>query len=520
MGAYQQIPYRRLSTYPAYDAGGPQTYWPDLTTEDPRKMVTQDRTSWYDRGNRIDSDLQGETVYRRGQEERYGGLMDRDAQELYDTPGYTPQEQAGIVREGETQALLDTDYGSNYLTPGESSAIEGDPYRPGNEWTQHISRAMDQQESALTDNVAHTRAGVDAAIDPAQLGLSGEYRTNQDAVLNTTAENVYGAIDPSRLRMDAEYARQARMSDDEVATTVQAAERNIGNRYRSAIGDLERSAAESGNASPLAIAAARARLERQSAVDAADAGTDAYLAARQAQRDAATGVEGTRLSAEQAYSGLRSGAAMDLGGLASGAVSERERLRQDSARDLSDRKMDAALKTGGMMQEAITYSGDSRLSNEQQIADRAVGAEGAASERAAFTATNRQGVNQANQGARFDRGFQVNEALSGRTQAGADARRQGQQTHLGWASDQTGQQADLASTARGQRIQNFGTQAGAANDATRTNATYDLGRRQQKGPGVFSRIVGGVAGAVKGFAMGGPAGAVAGGAMGAANAGK
>jgi hypothetical protein len=491
---------------PAYDAGGPQTYHPDLTTTDPYERFTQDRTSWYDRGNRIDSDLQGETVYRRGEEQRYGGMMDRAAQDLYETPGYTPQEQAGIMREGESYNLLNEDYSSNFLTPGEMEEIRGDPYRseryynPGdldrrnNETAGYVYDSLNQTEGALTDNVAHTRAGVNAAIDPSKLGLSQEYRGNQDAVLNTTAGEVYGAIDPSRLRMDAEYARQAGMSDDEVETTVQAAERNIGNRYRSAVGDLERSAAESGNASPLAIAAARARLERQSAVDAADAGTDAYLAARQAQRDAATGVEGTRLGAEQTYSGLRSGAAMDLGGMASGAVSERERLRQGSEQDISSRQMEGALQTGGMAQDAITYAGNSRTSNLQQIGDRgqqtgqwsqgtgidmAGRNEQAASDRGGYIATNRQGVNQGNQAARFDRGFAVNEAQSGRTQTVGDARRQGQQTYLGWASDQTGRNTEAGTTARGQRIDNFGTQAGAVNDATRGNATYDLGRRGQ-----------------------------------------
>jgi hypothetical protein len=506
MGAYQQIPYRILSTYPAYDAGGPQTYWPDLTTEDPRKMVTQDRTSWYDRGNRLDSDLQDETVYRRGLEEGYRSDMDAAAWELRQTPGYTAEEQAGIMREGDLQGLLSAPYGDNYLTPGEQAGIYGNPYysqqfyKPGelqdinNEWTGHISDAMNRQEQALGENLGHTRTGLNAAIDPTQLSLSGEYRTNQDAVLNKTAGDVYGAIDPSRLRMDAEYARQAGMTDAEVDEMGQAGARNVGMRYRAAIGDLERRAAESGNATPLAIGAARARLERQSAVDAADAVMNAKLAAREAQRDAATGVEHTRLGAEQTYSGLRSGAAMDLGNMANAAVGEREKLRLGSQQDISDRQMDAALATGQMGQQAAQYAGSSRIGAEQDIANRAaqIGQysqttginmaqqnEAEQANRAGFVATNRQGVSQGNQADQFNRGFAVNEALSGRTAQTGNARMGGRDTYLGWASEQTGQQADLASTARGQRIQNFGVQSGAANSATGTGASYDLGRRSQ-----------------------------------------
>jgi hypothetical protein len=504
--------YRQPSSPPSspaspyrYDAGGPQTYYPDLTTEDPRKMVTQDRTSWYDRGNRIDSDLQGETVYRRGLEEGYRGDMDTAAQELRQTPGYTAEEQAGIMREGETQDLLSAPYHENYLSPEEQSRISGNPYYsqdfydPGalnesNEaWAGHISDAINQQERGLNENLGQTREGMRAAITP-DLALSGEYRTNQDAVLNTTAENTYGAIDPERLRMDAEYARQAGMTDAEVDEAAQMGARNVGSRYRAAIGDLERRAAESGNATPLAVSAARARLEKQSAVDAADAAVNARLAAREQQRNAATGVEGTRLGAEQTYSGLRSGAARDLGDLASRSVSEREQLRQGAARDISDRQMDTALATGQMGQQAAQYAGTSRIGAEQDIANRAQQTgqyaqttginmaqqnEAEQANRAGFIATNRQGVSQGNQTNQFDRGFAVNEALSGRTGRVGDTRIGGRDTYLGWASGQTGQQADLASTARGQRVSNFGTQSGAANSATGTGAEYDIRRRGQ-----------------------------------------
>ena len=514
---------------PAYDAGGPQTYQPNLTTTDPYERFTQDRTSWYDRGNRIDFDLQGETQFRRGEELRYGGMMDQSAQELRDTPGYTPEEQAGITREGETYGLLDQDYSSNFMTPGEMEEVRGDPYRserfynPGdldrrnNETAGYVYDSLNQTEGALTDNIANTRAGVNAAIDPSQLSLSGEYRTNQDAVLNQTAGDVYGAIDPTRLRMSGEYERQAGMSDAEVEETRQAADRNIGNRYRAAVGDLERGAAESGNASPLAIGAARARLERQSAVDAADAVTNAGLAARQMQRDAGSGVEGTRLGAEQTYSGMRSGAAMDLGGMGERAVGQREGYRLDAQRDISDRQMQGALQTGAMAQDAATYAGNARTSNLQQIGDRgqqtgqysqttginmAQGNEAAQSDRGGFIATNRQGVNQANQGNQFDRGFAVNEAMSGRTQAGADARRQGQQTYMGWASDQTGRNTDAASTARGQRIQNFGAQSGAVNNATGTGAEYDIRRRGQSFGTNFKTSLGGSLGKTLGDPVG------------------
>ncbi|HWR49930.1 MAG TPA: hypothetical protein VN428_02415 [Bryobacteraceae bacterium] len=485
-----------------YDAGGPATYSPDLTTTDPYERFTQDRTSWYDRGNRIDEDLRGETGYRRGLEEGYRSDMDAAAQGLRDTPGYTADEQAGIMREGDVNSLLNVDYGGNYLTPGENEAITGNPYASNNEWTRHLSDAMNQQEGQLASNIQQTREGMDKAIDPTQLALSQEYRTNQDAVLNTTSDNVYDAIDPTKLSMDSEYARQAGMTDAEVDEAAQAGARNVGARYRSAIGDLERSAAESGNASPLAIAAGRARLERQSATDAADATVRARLAARAEQRDAATGVEGTRLGAEQTYAGLRSGAAMDLGNLASDAVGQREGLRSAAVRDISDRQMDAASTTGKMAQDAAQYAGDSRLSNEQQIANRATQAEQEASDRAAMTATNRQATSLTNQANKFDRGFGANEALSGRTKTTGDARIAGRNTYLDLTANQTNANAELGSTARGQRVSNFGTQAGAVNTATGNNADYDLRRRGQSFGTNFKSSLGGTLGKTLGDPVG------------------
>ena len=121
-----------------------------------------------------------------------------------------------------------------------------------------------------------------------ELGMNQEY-----------ANDTMNAFSNPDLGITSEYGRQAGMTDQEVADTAAIGGQAVGSQTRAAIQDLNRQAAAQGNSSPLAVAAMRNQMLDTQAVNTADATVQAQLAARQQQREAATGVEQTRLGAQQ-----------------------------------------------------------------------------------------------------------------------------------------------------------------------------------------------------------------------------
>ena len=102
-----------------------------------------------------------------------------------------------------------------------------------------------------------------------------------------------------------------------------------------------------------------------------------------------------------------------------------------------------------------------------------------ASNRAGQVATNRQNVPGNAQQQTYDRGMAINTATSNRTAGVADARRAGQAENRGYATGQQTQASNNVNTANAQRIDNYGTTAGAANNATRNKQNYELGKSAQ-----------------------------------------
>lgn len=492
----------------------------------PNKSVNYDPTSdiaQQYKNNRDIEQNQGDMFaqYFGGEASRRNGLENAALlhnQGLYDqleqTPGYSQSESDAILGNRQDggnnyRDLLNTDYNSNYLTPNEQQGMQGNPYDPmnqlhpetisGNNNTAfqgsqgYIQGAQDQ----LNQNYGTTQSGMNDALDLSQTSATGlklgqHYQSDMGAIVDATGKSINAATGNQGLSMSGEYGRQAGMTDQEVADAAAMGGQAVGAQSRAAIQDLDRQAAASGNSSPLAVAAMRSQFEDQNAVNSADATVKAQLAARQQQRDAATGVEKTRLGSEQYKTNAQMTGAEALANFAGNAATQQEQMRQSTSQDIANRKMGIAANLGQMGQQNAMYANDANLANEQNWANRgqqgeefnqatgygaSANAEQQQANRAAGIAQNRQGVNQANQTNQFNRGYQVNATLSGANADIANARRQGQQETRGYYTGQQQYQGQQANQQNQNLLQNRQQTQQGRQAATNGSAAWELGNK-------------------------------------------
>lgn len=499
---YAGSPYQPMQLQQGgYDAGGPQSYFPDLTTEDPNRMTVQDRTSAYDRGNRIDADYAGELQRRRGFEDRYRGPMDNAYSDLNQTPGYSPEETAAITRQDELSRLPATQEQINswQFTPEEQAGIAGNPnqrrgyFNPAqtegiaNETAGNVNRELDQwgqngrgAYSTMSDNTRN-------AITGSHLAPSQGYMDQQDTAINSGEGNVRRSIGSYGSSINSYMADpQMSFSPQDEANMVQSASTSIGNSTRAARDRVGREAAASGNQSALALASGLNDLQTQGDINAEDAALNAKVSARQlgmnsAQHRAQMGIAaagdlaGLETSNEQMMARNRLGAAGEREGYRSD--SERARMNATLAneqslgdaymgleRDLGTQRANYALQTGDRRQDANQFNQATGTQIERD-------ADNAASDRASYLAGNRQQTAMAGQGQYFNQGFAANQAASQRATGVADAGRQGRGEYRGWAADQTNNAAQQGAQARTGRTQAYGTQGQLAEGATQTQAS-------------------------------------------------
>lgn len=489
-------------------SGMPSSSVPYYSGSDIAQQYTNNRNTEQNQGDMFGEYFGGEASRRNGLENAALLKSNQLYSGLEQNPGYTQDEidaQLGNRADGgnDYRDLLNTDYQSNYLTPDEQSNIRGNPYDPmsqlhpeelsGNNNTAfnasqgYIQGGRDQ----LNGNYANTSAGLNDAITP-DLGMDSGYSGSISNIENVTDKRLQGAAGNPGLDMSGEYGRQAGMSDQEVADTAAMGGQAAGARSRAAIQDLERQAAADGNSSPLAVAAMRSQFEDQNAVAGADATVNAQLAARNQQRDAATGVEGTRLGAERYKTGAQIQAADSMGNLATAAETNREKMRMSGAQDISNRKLGVASQLGQIGRENAMYTTDADLKNEADWAARGQqgtefnqntaynasrNAEQQQADRAAGIATNRQGTSQANQGNQFNRGYQVNATLSGANKGIADARRSGQQEARGYYTGQQQYQGGMGQQQNQNMLQNRQQTQAGRQAATNGSAAWELGNK-------------------------------------------
>lgn len=528
------------------------SYQPDLTSNDPNRIFRNSQNVSYNLGAGIDSDL-----YQQGQQygnmaSGYGNAMNRSYQQLQQNPGYSPEQQQQIIREQQYQGLQATPEQYAALGPnaGESAGMTGDPssygkaYNPNaintgtQEMADHLRQNVGKTEGVNSNILGQQQQSLSKAIDPKQLNASGAYQDANSAILNTTGDRLDSASANATNRLDSatnnpalgisgEYGRQAGMTDAEVQQMADAGARDVGLRYQAAEGDAERRAAAGGNTSALAVGAQKARLGQQSATESADARVNAQLAARQAQRGAATGVEQTRLGAEQYQTGQKVNAGQYLGSqgsqnaqyegqLAGNINQQQENTRLGAATNLAGMNIGAANQVAQNQLQANQYTGNQGAATEQ-----AIGAQGqqgqqfsqnlgtniamAQDQTAAQRAAQQYGIRQGNQqyqiGNTFNQGTGVNDRLSQSNTNVANAGRADQQENRQWLTGQTGTYLGAQQNSQQQRIGNYGTLTGAMNNNANAWGNYQLQKSAQ--PGVFDKVVGAATGAAKAYLGGG-----------------
>lgn len=488
-----------LSSYGPPPTATSAQFQPNTQTGDINRMWRDNRTAALDQGNAINSDLVNQQNYRGGLESKYRGAADTAYNDLSQTPGYTADESSNIVRNDQFNNLLSPQSRFDALNPNdqERAAITGDPNAPRDPGLQRQidSNSANMQRGAVqatTQNIGNTlgkeEAANSAAIDGDKLGLSSDFYQNTGGALASGNAAVRGTINSSKLRYDPAVAAASKFSDQDVQDWQDQAARTVQSRYAGAKDDLTRAAAASGNAGPLAVAAGRARLESQSAAGAADAATDARIQGRQAQTQRNMDLEQSRIGAEQGYSGLASSNEQSLAARGLTQANTDETMRQAAERDISDRRMSAAnteashglqgaTTAGGLATGVEQGIGSQEAGTQRYVTDTGMAADTSASGRAAtlYNARNtagRYGIDTA-----YGQGADVQKTLSaGNTQV-ANTRIGGQQEYRGYLGNQTQQAQQAGQAATGQRIQNYGTQMGATDQATSGLSGWEIGNQ-------------------------------------------
>lgn len=391
------------------------------------------------------------------------------ANQLEQTPGYTPGEASQInVDYGKYQTGA-SDLNNRYLTPQEQTAIQGNP--------NQASTEANLMSGAIGNTLQAGAAAGNTAID--QEGqLEGTALTGEQAALGK-------AVDPSQLGLSSNFTSNYEMTPEQQQDIVTAAGTTVGNQYRSAQSDLERQAAGSGNVSPVALAAAKQNLLNSESAQAGDAMTQARIDASNAAANRLQTEEGMRVGTAQDIASREQQNASTVGGQALQAIESTGQQRQSEA----DIQRQAALQgneAGGEAAINAAEYGDTNASN-----------------RAAGLATNRQQTTADIQNTQYQQGVQTGQLTSQGAQTTGNARRQGQQEYLGYQQGEqqmgeTGQEQNQS-----QQIGAYGAKTGAANQAENiaTTATADT-----RGQGVGDKASSGLGSMIGGLEDGGVVG--------------
>ena len=405
------------------------------------------------------------------------------------------------------------------------------------EYGAGLNSAADEYGAGLNSSVDNMRAGLNAPANDQLAWQGGVYnyqRGEGEAGLDEYGQKLDSATSRDNLGLSKNFATDYAFTDADAQNMKDIAAQATAGQYRK-MGDQARlRAAAQGNTSPAAMAAIEANLGAQGAAEAGDAATRAAMAANQERAKRVQDIEGMRLGSEQDISSRQTanagniykgqiGAAQNLAALEQQGIQSATGNRMQAATDLGKYGYDAANATGQARINAATATGQARMDAAKTAGVYGYNAENdaanlgykAASDSGAYDykATD-QGGQAAMDATRYgadtllanDRANQtVGQGLAtGADAAGvarntniANVRRAGQADYRGYLTDaqklaQSGSQAT-----EGQRINEYGDQSGAVNNATAT-ATR-AAQAQDAKPSGFSKLIGaasGIAGAV------------------------
>ena len=391
--------------------------------------------------------------------------------------GYTQDQMNNVMA---SQGLTDVanELPSNYLTSGEQQGIAGNPYGAYNNFLpqqQQLQQASGQYNTALDEAVTggqtvgnqdltNLQNQQNSAIDPSKLSVSSGYAPGIANTLARGSAAVNAAQNNPGLAPTSQYLQQAGMSDQQVNDLATSAARSVGAQFGATKDQLLQNAAAAGTTSPLAIAAAANQLDRNSAASQADAQNSARLNAQNAQRTAAQNVQNTQLNAAQYQAGLGSSNALALQNSDVAANTTAEQLRLGANSNIAGMQVGAAqnLAAQGLGQNQFitgqtTSALNNQMANEAQVGEYGAttssglqnAADTAASQRAGQIATNRQGINQANQNTQLG----INQAQSNRAVQAYAPQQAAQATALPATLNQENYYGGQANTNTSQQLQ-------------------------------------------------------------------
>ena len=467
-----------------------------------KQMISNDRDLALGRGDelfqqskdRAANEGQVRSNYRAYGDEVYDGMIGGRG-------GYSPEERDAIMRESDFDGFMTNQggYNENFLSDDERSQIAGKPwnraaYFDPDSMTARQNESADKQRGAVDD----MGRGMYESLD-GKLGLSDEYSRNVDSTLSGAESRVRGAYDPTAMRANADSLNRIKMTPKEEQAIVTKAGISGGLKYRAATGEMEKKARAAGM-NPTAVAAMRNRYMRNAAADAADAMTGARVQASNARSGREATAENIRMGGERSVADIGTGTEMALANQRLNAGTTREGMRLDSERDISSRRADVA-KTIGQTRLGAEQGINSQQRQQAQYnattgTEMATGIERDEADRAKYIASNRQGVNRANQQQQYQQGAGRNEALSGRATQVAGARRADAQEGRGWIRDQAGVSNQNAQNEYNRQGQTYATQGQLA------QGTTAMQQKQDAQPKWWEKLIGAGAQAAGAFAGG------------------
>lgn len=355
--------------------------------------------------------------------------------------GYTPEELQAIRGAADYNQYLTNpgDYQDWYLSGDEQASIAGDPYSPLG-WLNPGRLEGYADDAAARQREALERASYEMTVDPSWYMPDASYESGMRGAYETAARDAYGAIDPAKLALSEDFASNYPMSKGEVGQYAELAGRAAGTRHRATLDEISRRAAASGGTSSLAYGALADRYTRNSAIADADAQAQARLNADQARRGQLRDVESMRLDAERDIAGRKAGTALDVGSMRMSGMDSVAGRKQAGGAQYGGARLGAASQLlGARLGSAMDTSGLG-IGVQQYITDTGAGytstGEQRASDRAGWTASNRQGTAQAAMGDRFNRGLQVGDRNVDREVGIAGMRYGDTQGARGYVADQ------------------------------------------------------------------------------------
>lgn len=478
-------------------------YTPDWGTYDPGEMDRQNRLQAINTGQGLMGQFGGDRNYYGAASDYYGEQADK-AFNGGEGLGYTPDESTSITREGQIMGGVagSGQYDQLGPTAEEEKGIRGDPNSEYNYFTPDMRQNMLDINTRANSN-SNTdigAAGQDfsnaysdeadryrAAIDPTKLSQSGDYK-----------QALKDAINKKDLTQSADFVNRYRMTPEQQQDIVNQTASNVGTQTQAQKDSIFRSGAASGNASPLAIAAAEDRANLTGERASADAIRGARIDASNTAAGREKNIEDERLGASQAYAGL-----------ASTAATQAEQQRLAAEQFQTGAGMQAAKNLGDASRSTTGVLLNSRLNNEQNNQKAQTGTaqyitntgtgiakdvDTAAANRNAQLYSNRANLGQYKIGNTYTQNMGANQFLSGANKAVGDTRIAGQTGYRKYLTDQNSQYLGANQNAGQQQLQTVATTGNQQNTAAGQAGDYKLNN-----PTAGDKAIGAITGFLKGI---------------------